>query len=260
MLSAIAFQIAAKMGSVLWKGTAPATIANGTLVVGIDVCHQTGSKSVLGVVAALGADCTKFYSTICVQQPGIDLATHMTKIMGAAINKYKAARRELPKRILVYRDGVGDSQMETFVDVEMRDIQAAVRLVDPNIKVTIVVVRKRIYTRMFSAVGSDYKNPEPGTVFDLDKDNFFLISQAPHQGTVLPSNYVVHLNEANIPIRDLQMYSYLQLHLYANWTGSIATPAVCQLAHKIAFLFGQCILPVDRDPESFADSDMLYFL
>ena len=163
----------------------------------------------------------------------------------------------------MYRDGVSDSQLETFVDVEMRDIQAAARQISGAIKVTVVVVKKRIFTRMYASMGADMDSPLPGTVFDFDTNSFFFVSQKPRVGTVLPTNYVVYLNEANFPIRDIQQYSYLQLHLYQNWTGSISSPAVCQLAHKLAFLFGQNILkamPRDQNAEAFAASNKLYFL
>ena len=39
----------------------------------------------------------------------------------------------------------------------------------------------------------------------------------------------------------LQKIAYKLCHIYYNWTGTIRVPAVCQYAHKLAFLVGQSL-------------------
>ena len=44
-----------------------------------------------------------------------------------ALKKYHSINRCLPERIIVYRDGVGDGQIATVVEHEVKQLQQAVR-------------------------------------------------------------------------------------------------------------------------------------
>lgn len=60
---------------------------------------------------------------------------------------------DYPKQIVVYRDGVGDGQMQYVLDHEVPQMKSAFQAVVPPIdpKFTMVVVQKRINTRFFRA-------------------------------------------------------------------------------------------------------------
>lgn len=65
-----------------------------------------------------------------------------------------------------------------------------------------------------------------------------MVSQDVRQGTVSPSNYNVVYDESGWPADRIQQLSYKMTHLYYNWSGTVAVPAMCQYAHKLAYLTG----------------------
>ncbi len=62
-------------------------------------------------------------------------------------------RGKLPDRIVIYRDGVGDGQLQFVQKHEIAQIQDVFRhfaVVDYQPKLTFIVVGKRINTRIFA--------------------------------------------------------------------------------------------------------------
>lgn len=75
----------------------------------------------------------------------------------------------MPDRIVVFRDGVGDGQMYTVSQYEVPQIASCFSMFgnDYQPKFAVVVVQKRISTRIFSREGpKGLANPPPGTVVD----------------------------------------------------------------------------------------------
>lgn len=90
-------------------------------------------------------------------------------------------------------------------------------------------------------------NPPPGTlVVDQivpERGDFYLISHSANQGMAAPSLYrtVYASHPDNFPLEELARLAYKLCHMYYNWTGAIKVPAPCMMAHKLAYLVGQCI-------------------
>jgi len=55
---------------------------------------------------------------------------------------------------------------------------------------------------------------------------------------------------------NMQMLSYKMTHMYYNFSGTVRVPAVCQYAHKLAFLVAESI---NRAPSAGLENQ-LYFL
>lgn len=75
----------------------------------------------------------------------------------------------LPDRIVVFRDGVGDGQMNTVSQYEVPQMMSCFGMfgTDYQPKLGVVVVQKRISTRIFSRGGpKGLTNPPPGTIVD----------------------------------------------------------------------------------------------
>lgn len=72
-----------------------------------------------------------------------------------------------PDRIVVFRDGVGDGQMATVRDYEVKQLVDCFKHFGDNYKprMAMVVVQKRISTRVFYR-RQQLENPPPGTVVD----------------------------------------------------------------------------------------------
>jgi aubergine-like protein len=75
--------------------------------------------------------------------------------------------------------------------------------------------------------------------------DFFLVPQSVGQGTVTPTHYNVLEFSSNMQPDHFQQIAFKLCHVYFNWTGTIRVPAVCQYAHKLAFLVGNHL---NKDP------------
>ena len=242
----LTLQIAVKLGRVAWKMPfIPST--KDMMVFGLDVCHTTPiHKSVVGMVATLDDSFGKFVSDFAIQERGKEIVENLRAFVIKALNKYKKKRGAFPKKIMFLRDGVGDDQLQQVNDVELSALLDVVRELCPATKVTFIVVKKRIPTRVFFNGG----NPVPGTLItsEITHPNwydFFLVSHETRKGTVSPTHYNVLIDQIGWPISELVEFIFLQCHQYFNWSGSISVPAPCQYAHRVAFLYGRSLLAGD---------------
>ncbi|KAL9980655.1 hypothetical protein ACROYT_G009266 [Oculina patagonica] len=260
----IGIQLNVKLGGEAWAVEIP---LKKTMVIGIDCYHDSSTKgrSVGGFVASMNQTLTKYYSRVSFQHTGMELIDGLKTNMTAALRKYNEINGDLPERILIYRDGVGDGQLRAVVEHEVPQLKASFNDVAGGYKprFSVVIVKKRISARLFHRTGDavNLTNPPPGTVVDTDitrKEwfDFFLISQSVRQGTVSPTHYNVIEDSSGLTPDHFQRLTYKLTHLYYNWPGTVRVPAPCQYAHKLAFLVGQSLHKPPR-PEL---ADKLFFL
>jgi aubergine-like protein len=119
------------------------------MIIGIDVCHS-GRKSVVGFIATTNSNCTSFYSDIIIQQKGQELVKKdLDKCILNACNSFKSMNKgELPNKIIIYRDGVGEGMREQIMNKEVHQFKEALKPLYNSITsipdVTLVVINKRI--------------------------------------------------------------------------------------------------------------------
>ncbi|XP_026465742.1 piwi-like protein Siwi [Ctenocephalides felis] len=255
----VAIQMSCKVGGAPWSVEIP---VSGLMVIGFDVCHDTQSKSRSygAMVASLDQNLTKYFSAISVQQPGQELADDLVVNVTKALHKFASVNGAFPQRIIFYRDGVGDGQLQYVYNQEVKQMKFMLRDMYKGTppKMAYVIVSKRLNTRIFTA---DAKNPEPGTVVDdvitlPERYDFYLVSQTVRDGTVSPVSYNIIDDTFGLPPDKMQRLTYKLTHMYYNWSGTSRVPAPCQYAHKLAFLIGQSL---HRAPNPSLD-DTLYFL
>ncbi|XP_068122925.1 piwi-like protein 4 [Hyperolius riggenbachi] len=258
----IAMQIICKTGGELWAVEIP---LKSLMVVGIDVNKDSinKSQSVVGFVASTNARLTKWFSRCIIQKTSTDFADCLKVCMLGAIDRWQKCNNDLPARIIVYRDGVGDGQLKMVVDYEIPQLLGCFKQARNTYspRLSVVVVRKRCTTRFFGESSRGLQNPPLGTIVDTvatrpEWYDFFLISQNARQGTVNPTYYNVLYDSNCLKPDHLQRLTYKMCHLYFNWPGVIRVPAPCQYAHKLTFLVGQSI---HREP-SMELSDTLFYL
>lgn len=238
----IVLQMNCKLGGELWRVSIP---IKKIMIVGIDVYHKVEQKykSIAGFVSSLNPEQTRWYSRVCFQMTGQELADTLKTAFLQSIKKYREANGYLPEKIFIFRDGVSEGQLSTVADHEVAQFRSC--FTDEFCpQIAVIVVQKRISTRMFVTVGGQSSNPKPGGIIDAnitgrDSYDFFLVSQHVTQGTVTPTHYVVAYDDTNYKPDYIQRLSYKMTHMYYNWSGTIRVPAPCQYAHKLAFLTGQ---------------------
>uniref|UniRef100_A0A672JLP1 Piwi domain-containing protein n=1 Tax=Salarias fasciatus TaxID=181472 RepID=A0A672JLP1_SALFA len=178
----------------------------------------------------------------------------------AALKHYLKVNKQLPARIFVFRDGVGDGQLHSHLyEAQRHKVNKHFNFVRPRLSV--IVVKKRINCRFFAYLDGKVTNPPPGTVVDTEVTrrewyDFYIVSQATRLGSVSPTHYNVVYDTNGLKPDYMQRLTYKLCHMYYNWQGIIRVPAPCQYAHKLAFLVGQSI---HREPNVKLD-DYLFYL
>ncbi|GAB1865325.1 Piwi-like protein 1 [Camponotus japonicus] len=263
----IALQINCKLGGALWTVNMP---LKNCMVCGIDVYHAGvgggAKKSVAGFVASLDTQLSKWHSRICMQASKQELVDMLQVCLTSAINAYQKHNGCSPERIIIYRDGVGDGDLDYVEKYEVKQLMMTFNRIEPNYKpqLSVIIVQKRINTRLFirdRGNSRGLENPAAGTIVDsyITRRNyydFYLVPQSVRQGTVTPTHYVVIHDSSNMETDHMQRLTYKLCHLYYNWPGTIRVPAPCQYAHKLVYLVGQNI---QAEPHRSL-SDILFYL
>ncbi|XP_060256810.1 piwi-like protein 3 isoform X8 [Ovis aries] len=242
----IALQMNCKLGGALWK-------LQNAMFIGIDCFHdiERRRKSVAGFVASIDPDLTRWFSECIIQQSGQELVKGLTTCLYTALKLWCEQNSSPPHSVIVYRDGVGDGQLQALIDQEVKQMETYLENAyrGQKVRLTFIVVKKRINTRFFiEKDGGRLNNPSPGTVIDLKVTrtewyDFFIVSQSVREGTgtVTPTHYNVIHDTLYLSPDAVQGLTYRLCHMYYNFSGIIRVPAPCHYAHKLAYLVGQSL-------------------
>jgi eukaryotic translation initiation factor 2C len=103
------------------------------------------------------------------------MITELKAMMEERLKLYQKHKKMLPRRIIVYRDGVSEGQFDIVLKEEEPEMRKAFETFNTNPKqpyrpkLTIVICGKRHHTRFFptdSQFADQNGNPRPGTVVD----------------------------------------------------------------------------------------------
>lgn len=228
---------------------------NKTMVVGIDVTHPgpgSANPSIAAMVASVDADLAVWPADLRVQiRTRQEMVTFLGKMLRTRLDLWRTKHTEYPENILVYRDGVSESQYEQVLDKEFSLMQKTCKELyekegKPSPRFTIVIVGKRHHTRFFpqagSKAGDKTGNPKCGLVVDRGITearnwDFFLQSHTSHLGTARPSHYYVLWDE-----------------IFTNPTADYIPPRMSpadlleQVTHDMCYLFGRATKAVSLCP------------
>jgi aubergine-like protein len=252
IIQKILLQMNCKLGGTLWGIKIP---LKNTMIVGIDTYHEANQKgnAVGGFVASMNSSFTKYNSIPTIQKKKEELLNGLIASMERTLRNYKQINSTLPDRIIIYRDGVGDGQLQHVETYEIPQFKEACERMCPGYspKITFIVVQKRINHKFFKFIrdkppAESYVNPPPGSVLDhtvtrRNAYDFFLCSQHVREGTVTPSHFIVLRDDNQFEPDIVQQLTYKLTYLYYNWPGAVRVPAPCQYAHKLAYLVGLAI-------------------
>lgn len=128
-MNKILIQINAKIGGIPWAVDNLPLMDRPSMICGMDVFHSTslGKKSVLALTASMNPTCTKYWSTSVIQG---DLGQEASHSLCAGITKASEAFKKYnggkyPERIIFYRDGVGEGQVQGICKPEVDQIKLA---------------------------------------------------------------------------------------------------------------------------------------
>ena len=256
----IAIQVAAKVGGEPWYINIP---MKASMVCGFDTYHDTArrGRSHGAFVASMNNRYSKWWSKADEHDSLNEMSGAIGENLLEALKKYRELNGAQPERVIIYRDGVGEGQLEQVFNVELKRVKNIITEVDKRIKLTMIIVNKRIGARFYMKAQSGFVNPPPGTIVDhgctrRERFDFYLISQSTRQGTVTPTYYNIIEDESGFSPEIHQRMAYKFCLLYYNWSGSVRVPAPCQYAHKLALLCGENL---HSQPSSVLDN-RLHFL
>jgi len=109
IVNKIMIQICSKIGGLPWVVKEMPFNDMKTMVCGYDVHHQRRQESLLSFVATLNPTYTKYFANCVRQKEGEEIATEIVTIFKGALERYKRHNGAYPERIVIYRDGVGES-------------------------------------------------------------------------------------------------------------------------------------------------------
>jgi aubergine-like protein len=249
-------QIATKNGSVPWVvanqlGQPVPGLSFKTMVIGIDVFHDTvnRAKSVLGFVGSITPDFGEYHNSVRIHdRSGQEVAGLVGDCFRDCILAFyaKTRGRFYPDQVVVFRDGVADSQIEAVKTFEVEAMKKIIQgLQGCQTQLIYVIVNKKTNAKLFHFSGRSYTNPPPGTVVDSvvvpEDQSFYLIAHSANQGMASPTLYRIINNDSETEIMAIARLAYRLCFMYYNWTGGVKIPAPTMMAHKLAFIVGQSV-------------------
>lgn len=144
----IALQMNCKLGGTLWAVKIP---LKNTMICGMDTYHEVKGNSVSGFVASLNPTFTRWYSKAVIQNKKEELVNAVTASLRMALDAYKTMNGQLPDRIIIFRDGVGDGQLQFVEHYELPQLKTACQQISSDYRpqISYIVVQKRINTKLF---------------------------------------------------------------------------------------------------------------
>jgi len=242
-LSNVALKVNTKLGGINHRLAGDALgwlTKEPTILVGIDVTHPgpssvPGTPSIAGVVASVDRDFVQFPASLRLQKSKQEGIAELSDMIIERLQAFRRRSNVLPKRMIIFRDGVSEGQYDKVIKEELPQIFEAFKRIDAkNPKyhptLSIVICGKRHNARFYptdSEFADRNGNTRPGTVVDkgvtsmLDFD-FYLQAHAGLQGTVKPTHYVVIYDESSLTADMVQQGVHAASYLYARATKAVS--------------------------------------
>lgn len=147
----------------------------------------------------------------------------------------------LPKKILVYRDGVSEGQYRLVLEKELPHFHKAFTKKygdeKKHPKMAVIVVGKRHHTRFYPTREQDADfnpqpqkgsmNPKPGTVVDRGitgkhMHEFYLQAHQGLQGTARPAHYVVIKDDIGFDANSLEQITHHLCYMFGRATKAVS--------------------------------------
>jgi eukaryotic translation initiation factor 2C len=163
---------------------------------GADVSHDSSDKvSTAAVVGSLDPQFIHYGVKLSEQRhekesrKSKEIINDLCEMVFKLIQSYRNRNRNLPDKLIFYRDGVDEGQFEIVKNKEISEIKEACKKIKGNYspQITFIIVQKRHHVRFFpTETGETAKNEAimnigPGRVIDStvttkNHKNFFLCS------------------------------------------------------------------------------------
>lgn len=156
----------AKLGGAPWGAKIP---LGGVMTIGFDVSKdsQNKNKSYGCLVATMDLkNDFSFFTTVSEYSSSEKLSNEFSLGVKKAIIAFKEKYNALPRKIIIYRGGVGDGDIRYVKDTEVKNLEQNLKsmydAVEQKLELAFMIVTKKINARIFEGD----RNPACGTVVD----------------------------------------------------------------------------------------------
>nr|DAD43829.1 TPA_asm: hypothetical protein HUJ06_002059 [Nelumbo nucifera] len=218
------------------------------MFIGADVNHpaafNTSSPSIAAVVATMNwPAANKYAARIRLQDHRVESIKHFGQMCLELLEAYARINKVKPEKIIVFRDGVSESQFDMVLNDELTDLKSAIESDGYSPTITLVVAQKRHQTRLFPKdrnQGGPTGNVHPGTVVDTTivhpwEFDFYLCSHYGSLGTSKPTHYHVLWDEHRFTSDDLQSVIYNLCFTFARCTKPVSLVPPVYYADLVAY-------------------------
>ncbi|KAH9303923.1 hypothetical protein KI387_008327, partial [Taxus chinensis] len=254
----VALKINAKIGglnsvlAVEFNRSIPGISAKPTIIIGMDVSHGSPGQGDTPSIAAVVSSrewplISKYRASVRTQSRKVEMIEALYKptpsgqdgkmidtgmINELLIDFYKTCNNRTgperkPQQMIIFRDGVSESQFDQVLNVELQSILKACDHIEHDYrpKVTLIIAQKNHHTKLFQANSNG--NVQPGTIVDTHichprNYDFFLCPQNGPIGTSRPTHYHVLLDENKFSVDDLQILVHALSYVYQRSTTAIS--------------------------------------
>jgi hypothetical protein len=202
-------------------------------------------------VGTVDRSACQYVSYTRAQSGGLEFVDGLSDLMFKLLGSFKERNGgQMPKHLLVYRDGVADSQFEAVLANELTAIHDAILAHNADVKVTMVVCQKNHHTRFVCAPESAsgmHTNLCPGVCIDsTDRsgtssaitsaiyNEFYLNSHTAIQGTGKACKYSLLYDEIGLKMIELQLLTYWLSYMYCRCNKSVSVVTPVYYAHWAA--------------------------
>ncbi|XP_047325590.1 protein argonaute 4A [Impatiens glandulifera] len=232
-----------------------------TMIIGMDVSHGSpGQSDIPSIAAVVGSrqwpQISRYRACVRTQSPKVEMIDSLFKpisdkeddgiIRELLIDFYSSSGKRKPEQIIIFRDGVSESQFNQVLNVELDQIIEACKFLDEkwNPKFVVIVAQKNHHTKFFQPGSPD--NVPPGTVIDNKichpkNNDFYMCAHAGMIGTTRPTHYHVLWDEVGFSADDLQELVHALSYVYQKSTTAVSVVAPVCYAHLAATQMGQFI-------------------
>ncbi|KAK8581489.1 hypothetical protein V6N12_071710 [Hibiscus sabdariffa] len=193
-----------------------------TIIMGMDVSHGSPGQSDVPSIAAVVSSrqwplISRYRAAVRTQSPKLEMIDSLFKPSGkedegimreALLDFYTSSGKRKPDQIIIFRDGVSESQFNQVLNKELDQ-----------------VIEKNHHTKFFQQGSPD--NVQPGTVIDNKvchpkNNDFYLCAHAGMIGTTRPTHYHILLDQIGFSADDLQELVHSLSYVYQRSTTAIS--------------------------------------
>ncbi|KAK6945508.1 Piwi domain [Dillenia turbinata] len=213
------------------------------MLIGADVNHPAPHNKTCPSIAAVVATvnwpaATRYAARLRPQEHRKESISKFGEMCLELVDTYAHINGRRPESVLVFRDGVSESQSDMVLNEELLDLKAVFEVANYFPTVTVIVARKRHQTRLFLERGSG--NVPPGTVVDTTiihpfEFDFYLCSHQGIIGTSKPTHYHVVWDEHGFTSDQLQTLIYNLCFTFSRCTKPVSLVPPVYYADLVAY-------------------------